>query len=102
MIKALAVIVANSDTANNIYGIIGLTLGSISGIIVAIINNRSKSGKESARLVKVIRLERKAKEDLAAELDSLKKSFRIVFEEMERDNPKGMSMLKSLKDHYNL
>jgi gas vesicle protein len=86
------------EASTNIYSLIGVAIGSVSGIVIALVNGRGKSIKEIAAL----------KEKLSAaetRADGFAKAFSIVFDAYERDfidQPDKIKMLRDLKDQYKL
>ena len=88
MIKLVA------ELAHNIYTFAGLALGSIGGIIVAIINSRSKENKEVKRL--------KGELEVAhSHAEGLRKAFNIAYDQLEREGL-DVSILKDVKKEYDL
>ena len=68
-----------TNVANNIYGLIGIAFGSLTGIAVAYISSKSNSTKkENVEIQKL----KKDLEDLSVKFDSLKTAFTLVFDEM--------------------
>ena len=82
------------DISNNLWQAIGIGIGSVSGIAIALINTKKKENKELEDLKKNL-------EDLSIKFDSLKTAFTLVFDEMERkgDLPE---QLKDFKKIFNL
>ena len=83
-----------TDAGHNIYTFAGLALGSIGGIIVAIINSRSKDNKEINALKKRL-------EDSHSYTIGLKKAFSIAYDQLEREGL-DVSILKDVKKEYDL
>jgi len=87
-----------NELAHNIYTFAGLALGSIGGIIVALINSRSKENKQINALKKEL-------EEAHSKAEGLQKAFSIVFDAYEREfknDPSKMGLLKDLKKEYDL
>jgi gas vesicle protein len=82
------------EIADNLYGTIGVAIGSVSGIVVALISNRQNRKNKQSQNEKIIADLGKEVEDLKNKFDSLKTSFTLVFDEMER----GGELPAQLKD----
>jgi uncharacterized membrane-anchored protein YhcB (DUF1043 family) len=77
----------------NVNQLIGIAVGSISGIIIAWMNLKG-STKRSALEAEL----NKAK----TELEGLKRSFSICFDAYERDYPETIGMWKDFKKEHEL
>ena len=91
-----------TDHLNNLYGLIGVALGAVAGIIVAVIQTKSKAKQQESLVISELRHEL---DDLKSRFDSLKVAFSIVFDQYERDfinSPEKLSMLKDLKKIFEL
>tara|TARA_R110000803_G_scaffold156158_1_gene220702 strand:+ start:788 stop:1051 length:264 start_codon:yes stop_codon:yes gene_type:complete len=66
---------------DNHFSLIGIAIGSISGIIIAIVNSRKKSQKRDTETIQNLREEL---DELQAKISSLTTAFTLVFDEMER------------------
>lgn len=100
-----------------LFGYISLTVGSITGIVIAIIQNQNRNPTkqsleklEKARielleLKEILETERKARADFESKWESLRASFRIIYNRYEiewKDHPQMMSMLKDIKILFDL
>ena len=77
----------------NLYGLIGVLIGSVSGIIIAYI-------KLNQRETETIHNLRDEVNSLKNRFDRLRTGFELVFDEYERtfkDEPERMSMLRDLR-----
>ena len=83
-----------TELAHNIYTFAGLALGSIGGIIVALINSRSKENKQ-------IRVLNKEIQELRSKSEGLRKAFSIAYDQLEREGL-DVSILKDVKKEYDL
>ena len=72
-----------AETATNIFGVIGGFFAVLGTIVISIINTRSKASKRETEKVKDLSDKIDA---LESEFKSLKDSFTLVCDQMERDN----------------
>ena len=72
-----------NDPGTNLYGVIGAGFAAVGAIVIAIINTRSKASKKETEKVKDLSDKIDA---LESEFKSLKDSFTLVCDQMERDN----------------
>jgi len=91
-------IITTTNVANNIYGLIGIGFGSLTGVAVAYITSKANSTKKEN--VEIQKLKHDL-EDLSFKFDSLKTAFTLVFDEMDR---KGQlpEQLKDFKKMFDL
>ena len=90
-------LITTIEIANNIYGLIGIAFGSLTGIAVAYITSKSNaSKKENVEIQKL----KKDLESLSIKFDSLKTAFTLVFDEMDRKNelPEQLKDFKKIFD----
>tara|TARA_R110000796_G_scaffold120506_1_gene234649 strand:+ start:22740 stop:23003 length:264 start_codon:yes stop_codon:yes gene_type:complete len=66
---------------DNHFSLIGIAIGSVSGVIIAIVNSRKKSLKKDAEVIQNLREEL---DELQTKISSLTTAFTLVFDEMER------------------
>ena len=86
------------DITQNVYSVISVVVGSISGVVIAVLNSKSGHKKE----VDSLHIKMDAQK---SQLEGLKKAFSIVYDAYERefkDDPSRLEMLKDLKKEYNL
>ena len=86
------------EASTNIYSLIGVAIGSVSGIVIAMVNGRGKAIKEIAGLKEKLN-------DSETRAEGFAKAFSIVFDAYERDfidHPEKIKMLRDLKDQYKL
>jgi hypothetical protein len=87
-----------AEVGQNIYSVISVSLGAISGVVIAVLNSKSRHRKIIDRLHSKL-------DEQRSELAGLKKAFSIVYDAYERefkDDPNRIEMLKDLKKEYNL
>ena len=84
---------------DNHFSLIGIAIGSISGIIIAIVNSRKKSQKRDTETIQNLREEL---DELQAKISSLTTAFTLVFDEMERRDtlPDQLKDFKKIFDLY--
>ena len=90
-------LITTTEIANNIYGLIGIAFGSLTGIAVAYITSKSNANKkENVEIQKL----KKDLESLSIKFDSLKTAFTLVFDEMDRKNelPEQLKDFKKIFD----
>ena len=86
------------DISHNIYSVISVVAGSVSGVVIAVLNSKSRHRKE----IDSLHIKMDAQK---SQLDGLKKAFSIVYDAYERDfrdDPNKLGMLKDLKKEYDL
>ena len=83
-----------ADLAHNIYTFAGLALGSIGGIVVALINAKSKGNKQINTLKKEL-------EEAHSHAEGLRKALSIAYDQLEREGL-DISILKDVKKEYDL
>jgi len=90
-------LITTTDIANNIYGLIGIAFGSLTGVAVAYITSKSNANKKES--VEIQKLKHDL-EDLSVKFDSLKTAFTLVFDEMDRRNelPEQLKDFKKIFD----
>jgi len=90
-------IITTTEIANNIYGLIGIAFGSLTGVAVAYITSKSNANKKES--VEIQKLKHDL-EDLSVKFDSLKTAFTLVFDEMDRRNelPEQLKDFKKIFD----
>jgi uncharacterized membrane-anchored protein YhcB (DUF1043 family) len=86
-----------AEIASNIYGVIGIAFGSITGVVVAYLSSRSNANKKESTEIQKLK---KDLEELSVKLDSLKTAFTLVFDEMDRKNelPEQLKDFKKIFD----
>jgi len=90
-------IITTTNVANNIYGLIGIGFGSLTGVAVAYITSKANASKKES--VEIQKLKHDL-EDLSVKFDSLKTAFTLVFDEMDRRNelPEQLKDFKKIFD----
>jgi len=90
-------IITTTNVANNIYGLIGIGFGSLTGVAVAYITSKANANKKES--VEIQKLKHDL-EDLSVKFDSLKTAFTLVFDEMDRRNelPEQLKDFKKIFD----
>lgn len=83
-----------AETASNFYGVAGIVFAVLGTIVVAVINNKSKEN------AKIKELEEKI-DNLQTEFKSLRASFTLVCDEMER-NETMTPQLKHFRKMFDL
>jgi len=88
------------QTGTNLYGLIGILAGSVSGVVIAMIHGKKNAiKKESEELIAL----RKEVDLLTSKLETLKVAFTLVFDEMERDmDAERLAQLKQFKKIFDL
>ncbi len=71
-----------TDPVTNFWGFIGASFAALAGVVIAVINTRSKASKKETEKVKDLSDKIDA---LESEFKSLKDSFTLVCDEMERN-----------------
>ena len=91
-------IITTTNVANNIYGLIGIGFGSLTGVAVAYITSKANASKKESVEIQLLK---KDLEELSVKFDSLKTAFTLVFDEMDR---KGQlpEQLKDFKKIFDL
>ena len=91
-------IITTTEIANNIYGLIGIAFGSLTGVAVAYITSKANASKKESVEIQLLK---KDLEELSVKFDSLKTAFTLVFDEMDR---KGQlpEQLKDFKKMFDL
>ena len=87
-----------AEVGQNIYSVISVSLGAVSGVVIAVLNSKSRHRKIIDRLHGKL-------DEQRSELSGLKKAFSIVFDASERefkDDPSKMAMFRDLKAEYKL
>tara|TARA_R110000772_G_scaffold64563_2_gene144371 strand:- start:902 stop:1180 length:279 start_codon:yes stop_codon:yes gene_type:complete len=86
------------EVGHNVYNVLSVSVGAISGVVIAVLNSQSRHRKTIESLHKKL-------EEQRSELAGLKKAFSIVYDAYDRDfkdDPDRIDMLKDLKKEYNL
>lgn len=82
------------ETATNLYGLLGLGVGSLGGIAIAYLKTKTQENTKIAELEDNL-------DELKSEQASLKKGFTLVFDEMERRGELP-AQLKDFKKMFDL
>ena len=90
-------LITTTEIANNIYGLIGIAFGSLTGVAVAYITSKANSNKKENEEIQKLKHDL---EDLSVKFDSLKTAFTLVFDEMDRRNelPEQLKDFKKIFD----
>ena len=90
-------LITTTEIANNIYGLIGIAFGSLTGVAVAYISSKSNANKKESLEIQLLK---KDLEELSVKFDSLKTAFTLVFDEMDRRNelPEQLKDFKKIFD----
>ena len=90
-------IITTTEIANNIYGLIGIAFGSLTGVAVAYITSKSNANKKESLEIQLLKKDLK---NLSIKFDSLKTAFTLVFDEMDRRNelPEQLKDFKKIFD----
>ena len=90
-------LITTTEIANNIYGLIGIAFGSLTGVAVAYITSKANSNKKENEEIQKLKHDL---EDLSVKFDSLKTAFTLVFDEMDRRNelPEQLKDFKKMFD----
>lgn len=90
------------DKYEAVYGMVGIAIGAIGGIVVAFINNKGKTALAESKAINELTAQLT---ELNAKFDSLKLAFALVFDQYEREfknEPDKMAMLKDLRKAFDL
>jgi len=90
-------LITTTEIANNIYGLIGIAFGSLTGVAVAYISSKSNANKKESLEIQLLKKDLK---NLSIKFDSLKTAFTLVFDEMDRRNelPEQLKDFKKIFD----
>lgn len=81
------------ETVTNLYGLLGLGIGSITGVAIAYFKSKTSENKKINRLEDSL-------DELKTRFDGLKNGFNLVYDEMERrgELPEQLKAFKKMFD----
>ena len=87
-----------TDEVTNIYSLLGIMVGAVSGILIAIINSNKKVKQANRETIKELKSTINELED---KLDRIKTTSKLVFNEMERNDTLS-DQLRDFKKMFDL